>query len=74
MLGAGGSKIKTKLSPPFGLAKLYLGLSLAIFLTRKFDFRYSIVIELCIEHLAKIFSTKRGNDTPLDGSPSPIHS
>ena len=29
VLGAGGSKIKTKLSPQLGLAKLELGLSLA---------------------------------------------
>ena len=29
VVGAGGSKIKTKLSPELGLAKLELGLSLA---------------------------------------------
>ena len=29
-MGAGGSKIKTKLSPQLGLAKLELGLSMAI--------------------------------------------
>ena len=31
-----------------------------IFLTRKLHFRYSIVIEHQIKHLAKLFSTKRG--------------